>query len=154
MAQDMSREHVMGAMGEADEGHSSLLAGIVAGGPVFVTPPALAFSYPWVSLWATGAGDIHIDVPREFERNPVSGLDEPTVVASDGSWRLLERSPQHEGRPAWHVQDRRTGLTAVVRWGGTSRFQRSPDWEDQEEPCYGIWLDSGPQPTIEGYPVK
>jgi hypothetical protein len=138
--------------GLVDDGHSSLLTRIVAGGPVFVTPPALAHSYPWVTLWATGAAEIGSEVPTELKPEERHNRDEAKLLVCSDSWALVKHLSDHEGHPAWRARDRRTSLIAVVRWGATGTFW-GPDGKVESELRYGIWLDTGPQPTIDGYPV-
>lgn len=141
-----------GDPGLVEDGHSSLLERIVAGGPVFFTPPALAHSYPWVTLWATGTAEIGSEVPSELKPDPRHNRDEAKLQVRGDSWALVKRLPEHDGHPAWRVRDRRTSLIAVVRWGATGTFW-GPHGKVESELRYGIWLDAGPQPTIADYPV-
>ena len=93
--------------------HSSLLARIAAGGPVFVHPPPMSYSYPWVWLCEKGW-----DIAGTASEPPIETLPESNEQASvlsfnQSSWTIKGRY-ESSGQPAWRV--RNGTWRAKVEW--------------------------------------
>jgi hypothetical protein len=151
---------------EADIWHSDLLARIAKGGPVFVTPPPLSYSYPWVNLMLEGWSEsVGFEEPYIWKSKQSEDPGNGKLMLAQYPWTIEEEYiPEHGyskegwerlGKKAWRVNTR--GLTAFVEWGGIQRSHAlvagpNRNWEGNAEPmgelCYGIWLEGGPQPQI------